>query len=315
MTLIIPFVCLAIGCAINWRGLPKKILNISDKTVTASLVILMAIIGLNIGTSEEVMSNLGRIGFNCIVLCLGSIFFAVLLFVILEHTIMPLEEIRLKLLNEKGLDIEMPEGRKGPDPLLFILPVAIALGIIAGKFLFPDISADALDTILNLSLILLYLGAGIALASSKTAFEYLRRLGFRILLMPIAIFTGGILSGLVFGKILGVNLLWSVTASGSMGYYSLPGAYMTEVYGVEAGVYGFLVNVLRDVCTIALMPILVKISKGAPIASGAGGCMDTMFMPVSRAVGPELSLVALLVGVLATIIVPFWLPISGLIFG
>ncbi|MBQ1430037.1 MAG: LysO family transporter, partial [Firmicutes bacterium] len=54
---------------------------------------------------------------------------------------------------------------------------------------------------------------------------------------------------------------------------------------------------------------------GAPIASGAGGCMDSMLVPVSRAVGMELSLVALLVGVIITVFVPFWLPLSRMIFG
>ncbi len=315
MTLYIPFICLAIGCALNWKGLPKGVLNIIDRIVTFSLILLMAVIGLNVGTSEQVMNNLGRIGFNCLVLCLGAIFFAVALFVLLEKTVMPLEEIRKKLLMEKGLDIELPKKGKGPDPLVFILPAAIIGGILVGRFLVPDISAGALDTILNISLVLLYTGAGVSLASARTAFDYLKKLGLRILLMPVAIFLGGILSGAVFGKILGVDLLWSVTASASMGYYSLPGAFMTEAYGVEAGVYGFMVNVLRDVCTIILMPLLTRISKGAPIASGAGGCMDTMFVPVSRAVGPELSLVALLVGALVTVIVPFWLPLSGMILG
>lgn len=89
---------------------------------------------------------------------------------------------------------------------------------------------------------------------------------------------------------------------------------MTEAYGVEAGIYGFMVNIFRDICTVTLMPLLKRISKGAPIASGAGGCMDSMFIPVTRAVGPELGIAGLIVGTIITIFVPFWLPLSQLIF-
>ncbi|MBQ1430250.1 MAG: lysine exporter LysO family protein [Firmicutes bacterium] len=315
MTLYIPFICLAIGFAINWKGLPKNVLRIIDLIVTLSLVLLMGVIGLNIGTSEQVMNNLGRIGLNCLILCLGAIFFAVVLFVILEKTIMPLEEIRKKLLMEKGIRMDLPKERKGPDPLLFIMPLAIIGGVVLGRFVIPDISPKVMDILLYVSLVLLYTGTGVSMASARTAFEYLKKLGFRVLLMPLAIFLGGVISGLLFGKLLGIDLAWSVTSAASLGYYSLPGAFMTEAYGVEAGIYGFVVNVLRDVCTVALMPILKRISKGAPIASGAGGCMDSMFVPVSRAVGMELSLVALLVGVIITVFVPFWLPLSRMIFG
>lgn len=59
----------------------------------------------------------------------------------------------------------------------------------------------------------------------------------------------------------------------------------------------------------------MKISKGSAIASGAGGCMDTMLIPVSKAVGPELGLVALISGTITTLAVPFILPIGVSLFG
>ena len=43
--------------------------------------------------------------------------------------------------------------------------------------------------------------------------------------------------------------------------------------------------------------------------------MDTMLIPVSRAVGPELSLVALISGTITTLAVPFLLPLGVSIFG
>ncbi|MBQ2160641.1 MAG: lysine exporter LysO family protein [Firmicutes bacterium] len=315
MTLYIPFICIALGCIINWKGLPEKALSIINFIMNSALMLLMAVVGLNVGTSREVMDNLGRIGLNCIIMCLGSVFCAVLLTVLLEKTILPLEEIRLKLMKEKGLDLKTVPENRGVDPLMIAMPVSIALGLILGLFVVPDITEETLDILLNISLILLYTGAGVSLATNKIAFLYIKKLGLRILLLPLAIFVGGLISGLIMSKILGVDLCWSVTASSTMGYYSLPGAFMTEAYGVEAGIYGFMVNIFRDICTVTFMPVLRKISKGSPIASGAGGCMDSMFIPVTRAVGPELGIAGLIVGTIITIFVPFWLPLSQMILG
>ena len=315
MTLYIPFICIAIGALINWKGLPEKLLEVTNFIMNAALMLLMCVVGLNVGTSREVLDNIGKIGLNCIIMCLGSVFFAVLIMALMEKTILPLEEIRLKLLEEKGLSLKAAPETKGVDPLMICMPLAILLGLLLGIFVCPDIKESTLDILLNISLIFLYTGAGVSLATNKIAFLYIKKLGLRILLIPLGIFIGGLISGFLMAKILGVDMCWSVTASSTMGYYSLPGAFMTEAYGVEAGIYGFMVNIFRDIVTVTAMPLIRRISKGAPIASGAGGCMDSMFIPVTRAVGPELGIAGLISGTIITIFVPFWLPLSQMIMG
>lgn len=99
-----------------------------------------------------------------------------------------------------------------------------------------------------------------------------------------------------------------------MSFYSITGAYMTQQYGIEIGTYGFIVNVMREFFTVLTMPLLIKISQGAPIAAGAAGDMDTMLAPITKFVGIRLSLVALLTGTLLTIVVPLLLPVVSVIF-
>ena len=313
MNVYIPFICIAVGAALNWRGLPEKALNVFDWLMNLALFVLMVIIGLNIGTSPEVMGNLGRIGINCLLISLCAVACSVALVRICEGTIMPLEKIRIQLAMEKNKPIETGESKKF-DPLIVIMPGCIALGILCGCFVFPDISDTFLDNALTVSLFFLYLGAGITLGSNKEVFTYIKRLGLRVLIMPIATFAGCLIGGLISGTLLDVPLNISVISASGMGYYSLTGAFLTETYGIEAGTYGFIVNVSRDVFTVALMPLLIKISKGSPIASGAGGCMDSMLVPVTRTVGPELGMVALISGTIITFFVPVWLPLTQLIF-
>lgn len=306
MNAYVPFICLAAGAAINWRGLPSRILKLFDAATDLALIVLMLVIGLNIGTSEKVMSNLGVIGFNCLVISLSAIAVSVLLVLLAEKTIMPLEEIRLKLAEEKGDDQSEPPST-GFSPLIVIMPLCIAGGIILGYLVFSDIPPSLLDTVLTVSLVFLYTGVGVSIGSNKEVFSYIRKLGLRIIFMPAAIFTGCIAGGFLSGLILGEPAEWSVLSAGGMGYYSLTGAFLTENFGIEAGTYGFIVNVSRDVFTVILLPLLSKISKGSPIASGAAGCMDTMLVPVTKTVGPELGMVALISGSILTFVVPVWL--------
>ena len=350
MFLYIPFICITLGALINWRGLPEKALRVSDILMNIALFTLMAVIGLNIGLSDTVMQNLGSIGMKCLLISLGAIWCSVGLTLVCEKTVMPLEKIRLQLAAERveanstvsGTASELSENPAASDPsapgdsegfsaeaepepedaekktfptLLIAMPAFIAAGIIAGYFFVPKGENPWLDTALTGSLIFLYTGAGVMLASNKSVFVYIKKLGLRILFLPLSIFIGCLLGGFLGGLLLGVPLKWSVLSASGMGYYSLTGAFLTEAYGIEAGVYGFIVNVSRDVFTIALLPLLTKISKGSAIASGAGGCMDTMLIPVSRAVGPELSLVALISGTITTLAVPFLLPLGVSIFG
>lgn len=335
MNVYVPFICLALGAAINWRGLPEVALKAFDGLMNLALVALMLVIGLNIGISDAVMENLGRIGLRCLLISLSAVWCSVGLVFCCEKTVMPLEQIRLQLAAEQSrgdssggapddqrVSVEAFSGasedagaKSHISPLIFVMPGCIALGIAAGYFCLRGGSADWLDTALTVSLIFLYTGVGVSLASNKQVFGYIRRLGLRILFMPAAIFLGCLLGGFLAGCLLDVPTGWSVLSASGMGYYSLTGAFLTENFGIEAGTYGFIVNILRDVLTVSLLPLLIKISKGSPIASGAAGCMDTMLVPVSRFVGAELSMVALISGTILTFVVPVWLPIGAGLLG
>ena len=324
MNTLIPFICLALGAAINWRGLPAPLLKAFDITTNAALILLMTVIGLNIGTSPQVMGNLGTIGLNCLIISLSAITGSVILVCLAEATVMPLEKIRLQLSEENSHAAEESavhqdavvhaaefQTESSFSPLIIVMPACIVIGIIAGYFWLQDMSRSILDTTLTVSLIFLYTGVGVSLGENKEVFQYIKRLGVRVLLMPAAIFAGCIAGGFISGLLLGLPLSYSVVSASGMGYYSLTGAFMTESLGIEAGTYGFIVNVSRDVFTVALLPLLSKISKGSPIASGAAGCMDTMLVPVTRTVGPELGMVALISGTILTSVVPVWLPVIG----
>lgn len=308
-----PFLCLVTGFFIGMRNLTKRTLKIFDNIINIALIALMLTIGINIGINDSVMLNLNSIGLNCLAISLSAITFSILFMVIIEKTVLPLEKLMDKLSSENininsEIDISHEEKRKN-SPLIWIMPVNIVIGVIFGYFLMGYIRTFILDYMLIGSLIILYVSVGINLGSNRKVLKYIKILGFRVIYISIAVLGGSLVGGFIAGTLFGVPLHISVMAASGMSYYSLTGAYMTQVYGIEAGTYGFIVNVMREFFTVLLLPFLIRISIGSPIASGAAGNMDTMLVPVTKFVGSELGLVALITGVILTFMVPLILPV------
>ena len=310
---VIPFVSLLIGGFIGFKKATDTFLKGVDIVTSFVLILLMLIIGTNIGVNDSVMFKLDKIGINCAVIALSAIFFSVLGVWLVEKTILPLDEIQNRLSSEEiGSDSKIDvneEKEKKTSPLVFIMPVSIVVGIIIGFYFLPKSYISLLDNLLTGTLILLYIGVGISIGSNKDVFKYIKLVGFRVVYLSIAIFIGSLTGGFVSGIIMDVPFKASVISASGMSYYSITGAYMTQVYGIEIGTYGFIVNVMREFFTVLTLPLLIKISKGSPIAGGAAGDMDTMLMPVTKFVGAELGLVTLITGTILTFAVPFILPI------
>ncbi|WP_019230052.1 lysine exporter LysO family protein [Sedimentibacter sp. B4] len=316
--IFMPFICLGIGLLLGLRHLSQKMLSIADKVINVALVLLMLTIGLNIGINDSVMLNLHSIGFNCLIISLCAIFFSVLFTVIVEKTLLPLEKLKNRICAENvnisdEINISDEEVKSG-SILVWIMPASIVSGVIIGYFLFPDNLIYVLDYLLTGSLIILYMSVGLSLGCNINVFKYIKILGFRVVYISIAILIGSITGGAISGIVLKLPPHISIISASGMSYYSLTGAYMTQVYGIETGTYGFIVNVMREFFTVLLLPFLIKISTGSPIAGGAAGNMDTMLVPVTKFVGVEIGLVTLITGVILTFTVPFMLPILCEIF-
>jgi uncharacterized membrane protein YbjE (DUF340 family) len=273
----------------------------------------MLTLGIKIGSNDSLVSSLGLFGFRCLFTSVSAILFSILFTVLLEKTILPLEEVRRKLICQntginQAASIEDKE-EANSSPLIWIMPTCIILGILTGNTMFPLQFSFILNYTLTGSLIILYTGVGISFGMNRSVFQYIRILSWKIVLISAAIIAGSLTGGYISGIILGVPTYITASAAGGMSYYSITGAYLTQIYGIEVGAYGFLVNVMREFLTVILLPVLIKISPGSPIASGAAGNMDTMLVPITKFTGAELGIVTLITGTILTFIVPFLLPV------
>lgn len=339
---IIPFVCLGIGIVLGIFVKSAKFVALSDKVSTFALIFLMLSIGLGIGLDQGIISNLGRIGFNCAVIALCAIGFSVLFTYLCEKTVLPLKviddelkarnldlyttEIKNEVQSEKSAEgasgssseksenaakIEGAKAEKKEDGtnLVWIMPGSLVLGLVGGIFSRSILTGAVVDKVFIVFLIILYICVGISQGANKEVFLYVRVLGLKILWLPGAILCGSIVGGIIAGLVLQLPFNISLISASGMSFYSITGAFMTSAYGLEVGTYGFIVNVMREFFTILMMPLLIKISPGSPIAGGAAGNMDTMLAPVTKFVGVRLGLVTLITGTVLTFLVPFLLPL------
>lgn len=313
---LMPFICMGAGLLIGFQRMPAAFFEVVDWVTTVSLVVLMITIGGNVGTNEEVIAEIGTVGVNCLLTCLLAIAGSVIFGLILEKTVLPLSKYQEMQLEE--LDNERPEheegGGKKIDPILILIPICVVGGAVGCYLFMPQDKTYILDITLWSSLVILYTSVGAGMGQNKKVFGYLKLVGFKVVLLAIAVIAGSMAGGALAAVITGMPLSYGVIAASGSGYYSMTGATMLSFFGAEAGVYGFMVNVFRDFFTVLLLPLLARISKSAPIVSGAAGNMDTMIVPVTRAVGQELGLIALIVGVMITFGVPAMLPLLCRIF-
>lgn len=195
-----------------------------------------------------------------------------------------------------------------------MMPGSIIAGLLMGVFFRTYWSQVFVDKVFTAALVILYICVGVSQGLNREVFQFIRLLGFKVIWLSAAILLGSVTGGVFAGFVLDVPLHISVVSASGMSFYSITGAYMTEVFGLEIGTYGFLVNVMREFFTVLLMPLLMKISLGSPMAGGAAGNMDTMLAPITKFVGVRLGLVALLTGTILTLIVPFLLPVMAYLF-
>jgi len=311
---LLPFVSMGVGLIIGFQKLSDKVYKAFDIASTIALILLMFVIGGNVGTSKEVIAEIGVVGINCIVTCLCAVFGSVFLCLLIEKTIVPLGKYQAMLHEESEenaalADAENSSKKRKIDPILVIIIVSVFMGIFVCYEWMPQSMTWTLTYALWISLIVLYTSVGVGMGQQKSVFLYMKKVGFKILFFALGVLIGSMAGGALSTVITGMPLKYAVISTSGVGYYSLTGATMLSNFDAEGGVYGFMVNVFRDITTVSLLPLFAKMSKSAPMASGGAGCMDTMLVPITRAMGRELGLIALIVGVILTFAVPVILPI------
>jgi len=163
------------------------------------------------------------------------------------------------------------------------------------------------DDFVLYTLLALVFVVGIGIGSDSSAFEVLKRIKFKVLLVPLLVVIGSLAGTALFSLFLHhISVAQAMAVSAGFGYYSLSSVIISKMNGEELGVIALLANIFREVFTLIAAPFLVRyFGKLAIIASGGATAMDTTLPVAVKYSGKEFGVIAVFSGVVLTILVPF----------
>ncbi|OCL28129.1 hypothetical protein U472_02770 [Orenia metallireducens] len=195
--------------------------------------------------------------------------------------------------------------------MLIAIIVIIILGVVSGYFVIPTLFMSYLDLISTISLSILLLGVGIDIGRNKEIITDLKRLGFKIILVPILIAIGSITGAIFFGLLVKLPVNESAAIGAGFGWYSLSGVILAKTYSTDIGTLAFLTNVFRELFALFLIPLLAKLgTKITVIAPGGATTMDTTLPLITKSVDDtEIVIVAFISGAVLSAFVPILVPL------
>ncbi|MBW4828850.1 MAG: lysine exporter LysO family protein [Clostridiaceae bacterium] len=182
--------------------------------------------------------------------------------------------------------------------------LAVVLGIGAGYFILPDWVFSYTGTIADIGLCLLLFFVGMDIGKQKGIFKDLKKMGFKILLVPIMIIIGSILGSIVGGFLLKMPTNESGAVGAGLGWYTLSSVMLTS-YSTELSAIAFLTNVIREIIALIIVPIIAKhIGYLECIAPCGATAMDTALPVISKSTDSKTTIVSFISGVILSLVVP-----------
>ncbi|MCD1296169.1 hypothetical protein CUJ83_14290 [Methanocella sp. CWC-04] len=195
--------------------------------------------------------------------------------------------------------------------MILIILFALALGILLGVFdLIPCFFTPYLDTLLTVMLCMLMFVIGVDMSQNKTVAAEIKRMGIKIVLLPLFIAAGSIVGALCISCVTNVAPTYAMAIGAGFGWYTLSGVMLTSLVGADIGTMALLSNVFREVLAFMLVPVVVKyLGKISAIAPGGATSMDTTLPVVVKYAGSEMSVIAFISGIVLSLLVMVLVPL------
>ncbi|MCQ2116980.1 MAG: lysine exporter LysO family protein [Bacteroidales bacterium] len=173
-----------------------------------------------------------------------------------------------------------------------------------------------IKTLSMYTLYILIIIVGLSIGMDSKIFQTIKSFPKKMLALPfltiISTFIGGAISFILLRwlsaseYVYGTSFLDSLGVSCGLGYYSLSSLMLNEIRGAEIGTIALAFNILRELMTIVLAPVLVKyFSPLAPISCGGATTSDSTLPAIQRACGNEYVPLSIFHGISVDTSVPF----------
>lgn len=176
--------------------------------------------------------------------------------------------------------------------MVVIAVCCLAAGVLLGNGILPKDIIDFLTGHSEHVLYVLMFSVGISVGANKGVFQKLREHHVKILLIPIGVILGSIFGGVVCSLFLGESLRDSLMI-------------VSGLAGAKIGTIAFLCNLLREIFSFMIIPVVVKYFNGyAAIAPAAATSEDTTLPMLMKYTSGEVVMMAVLNGIICSAAVP-----------
>ena len=186
--------------------------------------------------------------------------------------------------------------------------ISVAIGIAAGTLWIPHTITPHMGPIITAGLCLLLFLVGISAGGQEGLMLKLKRMGFRILLVPLMVGLGSIFGAAAGGLMLNIPLRQASAVGAGFGWYTFVGVELTK-HSAQLGALAFMTNFSRELIALLIIPFVAKHVGFLESIGPAGATGSTVTLPIiSQATDPGIAMVAFLTGMILSSLVPFLVP-------
>lgn len=273
-----------------------------------ALMVLVTALGVQLGANDEVIASLGQIGASALLITVLSMAGSVVCVSLLRRFVLKLDAKGLPPGGGGGEDAGAQGGGKADNSLTKWIVAAVALGMLAGRFVLPPSLAAHCGTVIDVGLCLLLFLVGLDMGRQGTMLADVRAAGLRVLLVPLAVAVGTLGCALLAGLVLPMGMKDAAAAAAGFGWYSLAPTLLAP-YSLSVSAVAFLSNVLREVISIIAVPLVARyVGYVECVALPGAAAMDTVLPVVVGATHERITMYSFASGVLLSLAVPILVP-------
>ncbi len=301
----------------NHREILSKIINV---VTLASVFMLVLMMGMRMGSNEEIIASLGTIGLQAfiftIVVVIGGVFS-----VMAARKLLGIDKFgRLKAqakgqtndeIAESEAEADTEEGGGSAALMTWLIIIAVVLGLLFGYFYLrvnvADIDGfnDKVGNVMTLGLCIMIGSIGFDMGLSGTVIAQVKHIGFRVLIFPAAVIVGTAVSSVIMSFFLPLSVRECIAIGFGFGWYTFAPVAISSAGYVMAGAVSFMHNVFRETFGIILLPILAKkigYIEACSLPGVAAGDMGLSL--VEKALRPDIVVYCFAIGMSESILIP-----------
>lgn len=298
---------------------------LAEKLLVAVVVVLVFIMGMRMGSDQQVVDSIGAIGVLSVLISV-VLWVGTFLAIWITRKVIHMDRYGQRLNATPVMEVagdEISETAESPaegstDLMTVLILAGTLVGVLIGCFyirthftvaeldLFDGISSDAMMGVL--CLLVLVIGYGVGLEGK--IFREFRKAGLGILLFPAVIIAATGILALGMGLALPqITVRESLAISFGYGWYSFAPGIITAAGHSVAGAISFLHNVIRELVGIVIMPMVARKIGYIECVSVPGiACMDVGLPIIVKSTRTEMIVYAFAVGLVEELVTTVVIP-------